>query len=69
MTGAVSSLRQDDIPWQPPVVLTSAEIATRAFLLYLRRGAQPGRDLDDWLQAERELIAEGRRMSTSAQTR
>ena len=35
-----------------------ADIACRAFLLYLERGAQPGHDLDDWLQAERELIAQ-----------
>ena len=34
-----------------------AQIARRAFLLYLARGAQPGHELDDWLQAERELIA------------
>src|SRR5260221_9900729 len=27
----------------------------RAFEIYLERGEQPGRELDDWLQAEREL--------------
>jgi len=27
----------------------------RAYEIYLERGEQPGRDLDDWLQAEREL--------------
>ena len=31
------------------------EIRRRAFEIYLERGEQPGRDLDDWLQAEREL--------------
>jgi hypothetical protein len=31
------------------------EIRRRAFEIYLERGGQPGRDLDDWLQAEREL--------------
>ena len=35
--------------------LSPDEIAGRAYELYLARGAQPGRDLDDWLQAEREL--------------
>jgi hypothetical protein len=30
-------------------------IARRAFELFLARGGQHGRDLDDWLQAEREL--------------
>jgi hypothetical protein len=31
------------------------EIRDRAYELYLRRGAQPGYELEDWLQAEREL--------------
>jgi NADPH:quinone reductase-like Zn-dependent oxidoreductase len=33
------------------------DIRTRAHELYLGRGAQPGRELEDWLQAERELTA------------
>ena len=33
-------------------------IRTRAYELYLARGAEPGRELEDWLQAERELAAE-----------
>jgi hypothetical protein len=31
------------------------EIRRRAFEVYLERGSEPGRDLEDWLQAEREL--------------
>ena len=31
-------------------------IARRAYELFLARGAQDGRALDDWLQAERELL-------------
>ena len=31
------------------------EIRRRAYGIYLERGEQPGRELDDWLQAEREL--------------
>ena len=31
------------------------EIRRRAYEIYLARGEQPGRELDDWLQAEREL--------------
>ena len=31
------------------------EIRRRAYEIYLERGEQPGRDLEDWLQAEREL--------------
>ena len=30
-------------------------IERRAYEIYLERGEQLGRDLDDWLQAEREL--------------
>jgi hypothetical protein len=31
------------------------EIRGRAYEIYLERGEQPGREWDDWLQAEREL--------------
>ena len=31
------------------------EIRRRAYEIYLQRGAQPGHELEDWLQAEREL--------------
>ena len=31
------------------------EIRLRAYQIYLERGEQPGHELDDWLQAEREL--------------
>jgi hypothetical protein len=35
--------------------LTSPEIARRAYDLYLARGREHGHDVEDWLQAEREL--------------
>jgi hypothetical protein len=31
------------------------EIRQRAYEIYLERGSLPGNELDDWLQAEREL--------------
>jgi hypothetical protein len=31
------------------------EIRLRAYEIYLERGRLPGHELDDWLQAEREL--------------
>jgi Protein of unknown function (DUF2934) len=31
------------------------EIRERAYEIYLQRGAQPGYELEDWLQTEREL--------------
>jgi len=43
-----------------PTVLTDdlrAAIARRAFELYEQRGRADGHDLDDWLQAEREVFA------------
>jgi hypothetical protein len=30
-------------------------IRNRAYEIYLQRGAQPGYEVEDWLQAEREL--------------
>jgi DUF2934 family protein len=35
--------------------VTDEEIRQRAYEIYLDRGATPGLELDDWLQAEREL--------------
>ena len=32
-------------------------LARRAYEIFQRRGGAPGRDLDDWLQAERELLS------------
>jgi NADPH:quinone reductase-like Zn-dependent oxidoreductase len=40
------------------VALGEHEINVRAYEIYRARGAQPGRELEDWLQAERELTAE-----------
>jgi hypothetical protein len=33
------------------------EIRARAYEIYLRRGEEPGDEVGDWLQAERELRA------------
>ena len=51
-----------------PIAETSASaniepkrIAERAYQLYVNRGREEGRDLDDWLKAERELTASGTR--------
>jgi hypothetical protein len=33
-----------------------AEIAARAYRIYLERGREPGHAMDDWLQAEYELM-------------
>jgi hypothetical protein len=31
------------------------QIRNRAYEIYLQRGGQPGSEMEDWLQAEREL--------------
>jgi len=36
------------------------EIRRRAYEIYLERGGQEGREVDDWLQAERELEGQER---------
>jgi Protein of unknown function (DUF2934) len=38
-----------------PVERVSELIRIRAYQLFEARGHHPGRELDDWLQAEREL--------------
>ena len=40
---------------RPVAEATQEAIAPRAFHLYCERGCTDGHDLDDWLQAEREL--------------
>lgn len=45
------SVRTDDTSRDVP----DDEVARRAFALYCARGGQHGHDVDDWLQAEREL--------------
>jgi len=38
---------------------THALIARRAYELFLQRGGEHGRDWEDWLTAERELLPSG----------
>jgi hypothetical protein len=37
---------------------TREEVEVRAHEIYVERGGAHGRDVDDWLQAERELLEE-----------
>jgi len=41
----------------PEEVPVRAKIESRAYEIYLRRGATHGRALDDWLSAEQEVLA------------
>ena len=36
--------------------LSSEQVAARAYQIYLERGRANGHDVDDWLQAEYELM-------------
>lgn len=36
---------------------TDEEIRQRAYEIYLSRDGRPGNELEDWLQAERELLS------------
>jgi hypothetical protein len=38
---------------------TSEDVARRAYELFLSRDGQHGRDVDDWLEAERQLRNNG----------
>ena len=51
---AIRSTRSAAAPVLPSPPSHDA-IATRAYELFLERGAQHGQDWDDWLAAEREL--------------
>jgi len=37
---------------------THPQIAHRAFEIYISRGGNHGRDVGDWFEAERQLVAE-----------
>jgi hypothetical protein len=54
-TGRNGRRRADLLP--TPVRISSAIIAQRAYARFLERGGDHGRDLEDWLHAERELRA------------
>lgn len=45
------------------------EIALRAYHIFLERGAIPGNELDDWVRAERELIANSSRTARKPRSR
>lgn len=38
--------------------LSRKDISQRAYDLYVRRGGQPGKDVEDWVRAEKELTGE-----------
>jgi hypothetical protein len=55
---------REDAPGETTRVAPERErIARRAYELYQARGGEAGRDMDDWLKAEREILSARRRDS------
>jgi hypothetical protein len=44
-------------PEQAQSEISNGDIAQRAYAIYEERGSVPGYALNDWLQAERELVS------------
>ena len=44
------------MPTAPPEPMLEQAIRQRAYQLYIERGMAPGHAIDDWLQAEAELV-------------
>jgi hypothetical protein len=42
---------------------TQGEIALRAYHIYLERGGIPGNELEDWIDAERQLTSENGKLT------
>ena len=63
-------MNQDEDSTLPAfILLPHAEIAARAYELYIDRGAAAGFDREDWLRAERDLKAWGRARTTAESRR
>lgn len=48
--------RSDSVSPSPGYRPTHDEIQQRAYAIHIKRGGHDGNDLDDWLQAEKELL-------------
>jgi len=50
------------------MVKKEEKIAERAYYKYLERGGQHGKDLDDWIEAEKEEIKPNKTKSPAKKT-
>jgi len=55
---ATTAHARDDERPRDPSEFRMNRIAARAHQIYLARGGEHGRDMEDWLQAEREIDSE-----------
>ncbi len=60
-TRAIGAAKTGDARPRMNTASPRTRVRTRAYYLYLARGAAHGHDLDDWLQAERELLTRAER--------
>jgi hypothetical protein len=51
---AAADLNRNEIDFTP----SPDEVARRAYFSYLNEGSRPGRDVQHWLEAEAQLLAE-----------
>jgi len=58
-TATVLSIESPSTRAAQSFTIAESDIAFRAFEIYRDRGFQNGHDVDDWLQAERELRGSG----------
>ena len=62
--GSVSLVRKNSPLNSSPVEL-EARIRQRAYELYIERGSTPGFENEDWLRAEREVLARQNHQQTA----
>ena len=63
VSAGISEGSQGDEQHDPPFQISKAgweyeRIARRAYELYEQRGRQEGRDVEDWMKAEQQLVRE-----------
>ena len=58
---ATSTMSAGTPRMSPNSAQTHDRIALRAYALYVQRGRQEGRALEDWVNAERELVGASRK--------
>jgi hypothetical protein len=64
-TTAVPAIRKNGGSVGPTPIDLEAQIRQRAYELYEERGCTPGREIDDWFRAEREVLARSSQQQTA----
>jgi len=56
--GSTPTMRKSASPANPTPINMESMVRQRAYEIYQERGCTPGRENDDWLQAESEIRAQ-----------